>query len=790
MTVSKLLSLALLALSPWPPALASQSTAGGARRQTPARQTHPTPAQDELARHLSAAETFQLSGDLERAAVENRAVAAVALARLGGLAIREGEFRRAAQLLGDSLALRDDARARTNLAIAHMRLREVDRAAEEARAALALDPQNARARHALGKLLYMKGDYAGAQPELERAVVLEPDLDAAYTLGMTYLRLKQLERAKLLFEEMQAALGDSAVAHILFGRAYQETGYPSESEREFRRAAAVDPKAPRVHFYLGYLLLLHGGEERRAEAARALARELETNPRDFFTHFFLGILASTENDHPRAVRHLSEAARIRPAFGETYLYLGQSQAELGDASAEQSLRRAIELTPDVSEQSYQIKRAHFLLGRVLIKGGRREEGERELARARELQGQSLESSRQELGEILGGAVRAGGDAATSPSRAAASASAQSADGAQDASGHAGDEVLLIEESPLERQEAARQQGAKRRLGAVLAQAYHNLGVIDAQQNRLAAAVQRFAAAAAWRPDLEGLDRNWGIVSFRASEHEKAIPPLTRHLAAHPEDVLARQMLGMSFWVRRDYKQAAATLKPLGPAVAEDFDLAYVYGVSLAHLEDFGAASAAFAAIVERHPAAAPARYRAAQGFAVVGDYERAAKEFRAAAELDPRLPEAHYHAGQSLIRLNRLAEAEREFRQELVVNPHGAAAKYHLAYALLEQKRGAAEALALLREAVAAQPDFADARYQLGKVLVERGELNEAIEHLEAAARFEPSKDYVHYQLSIAYRRARRPADAERELQLYKELKASSRGREPAAGAGGQQHVP
>lgn len=791
MTVNKLLSLALLALPLWPPALASHSTAGGARRQTPPPQTRPAPAEDELARHLSAAETFQLSGDLERAAVENRAVAAVALARLGGLAIREGEFRRAAQLLGDSLALRDDARVRTNLAIAHMRLREVDRAADEARTALGLDPQNARARHALGKLLYMKGDYAGAQPELERAVALEPDLDAAYTLGMTYLRLKKLERAKLLFEEMQAALGDSAVAHILFGRAYQETGYPTESEREFRRAAAVDPRAPRVHFYLGYLLLLHGGEERRAEAARALARELETNPRDFFTHFFLGILASTESDHPRAVRHLSEAARIRPAFGETYLYLGQSQAELGDAAAaEQSLRRAIKLTPDVSEQSYQIKRAHFLLGRVLIKGGRREEGERELARARELQGQSLESSRQELGEILGGAVRAGGDAATSPSRAAAAASPPGAGGAKDSSGHAGDEVLLIEESPLERQEAARQQGAKRQLGAVLAQAYHNLGVIDAQQHRLAAAGERFAAAAAWQPDLEGLDRNWGIVSFRASEHEKAIPPLTRHLAAHPEDALARRMLGMSLWLRKDYKQAAATLKPLGPAVAEDFDLAYVYGVSLAHLEDFGAASAAFAAIVERHPAAAAARYRAAQGFAVVGEYERAAKEFRAAAELDPRLPQAHYNAGQSLIRLNRLAEAEREFRQELVVNPHDASAKYHLAYALLEQKRGAAEALALLREAVAAQPDFADARYQLGKALVERGDLNEAIEHLEAAARFGPSKDYVHYQLSIAYRRARRPADAERELQLYKELKASSRGREPAAGPGGQQHVP
>src|SRR5688572_28015282 len=90
--------------------------------------------EDKLARHLNAAATFQLSGDLTRAGEENRAIVAIALSRLGSMAIRESQFQRAVQLLSDSLAVRDDSDTRTDLAIAYMRLLEVERALTEASA--------------------------------------------------------------------------------------------------------------------------------------------------------------------------------------------------------------------------------------------------------------------------------------------------------------------------------------------------------------------------------------------------------------------------------------------------------------------------------------------------------------------------------------------------------------------------------------------------------------------------------------------------------------------------------
>jgi predicted Zn-dependent protease len=63
----------------------------------------------------------------------------------------------------------------------------------------------------------------------------------------------------------------------------------------------------------------------------------------------------------------------------------------------------------------------------------------------------------------------------------------------------------------------------------------------------------------------------------------------------------------------------------------------------------------------------------------------------------------------------------------------------------------------------------------LGKLLLDKGRPEEAVSYLEAAASAMPQSDYVHYQLQEAYRKESRTADADRELQIYKELKAKHR---------------
>jgi Flp pilus assembly protein TadD len=81
----------------------------------------------------------------------------------------------------------------------------------------------------------------------------------------------------------------------------------------------------------------------------------------------------------------------------------------------------------------------------------------------------------------------------------------------------------------------------------------------------------------------------------------------------------------------------------------------------------------------------------------------------------------------------------------------------------------------IFKSVIAAHPESGNAHYQLGKLLLEAGRTREAVEQLETAARALPETDYVHYQLQAAYRKDSRSVDADRELQVYKELKAKHR---------------
>jgi tetratricopeptide (TPR) repeat protein len=105
---------------------------------------------------------------------------------------------------------------------------------------------------------------------------------------------------------------------------------------------------------------------------------------------------------------------------------------------------------------------------------------------------------------------------------------------------------------------------------------------------------------------------------------------------------------------------------------------------------------------------------------------------------------------------------------------------------LQESRR--AEAETLFQQVIASYPEHASAQYEMGKILLERGDIKGAIEHLEAAARLNSKADFVHYQLQMAYRKDGRTADADRELEIYKGLKSKQRSR--AAEAISQQQNP
>ena len=723
------------------------------KKSDPNTGIQPSQTTDELSKHISSAETYQISGDLINAAVENRAILGVALQKEGNIAIEEGRYADAAKLLNESLTYTDTASSRTNLAVAYQRLNQIDIAIVETQKAVSIDPNFYGGHYILGNIYFNKEDYKSALPELEKVFRLAPDIEIANALGLTYLYLKQTERAKLLFEEVQISTGkDSPDLHLLFAKAYERTNYPVEAESEIKRALAINPNHPSAQFYLGYLILQNGGSDRLAEALSAFEEELKLTPEDFYCNFFAGVAALSQNSHEKAIKFLQKALQFNSQRSETYLFLAQSQIETGSlVEAEKNLRRAIFLENVKPETDFQSRRTHFLLGRLLLKTGRKDEGEKELEIARRLQEKSIQTSRDEISQILGKV-------------------------AADSNGKVeNNENLTAVKISLTSERIAELNKVKVYLSSTLAQAYHNLGVIAVQNGKTADALESFGAASKWKEDFPGLDRNWGIVSFQAGQFDKAIVPLGRHLKANPQDKLIREMLGTSYYFNKDFANAVITLKPIEMTLASNPELAYFYGISLIQLKRNQEAVPIFSKMANASQTNPESLFYAAQGFMICGDFGRAVKELRTVVALNPSISKANYFIGQSLIRLNNYDDAEKAFGRELELNPTDVLSKYHLALTLIERKIETERAITILEETIALKYDYADARYQLGKIYLEKGDVEKAVEQLEKATVEDASKDYIHYQLSIAYRKASRKDDADRELKLYQAIKAASR---------------
>jgi tetratricopeptide (TPR) repeat protein len=718
------------------------------------------PPQDPLNQHYSAAQTFQLGGDLDRAEAEYHQVLALALQRMGDLlAAEKNDSDQAVQILQEAVAADPTyADARLDLAMAYYRAGHLDKAGTEAAAVVKADPRNARALQLLGNVEFAQGSFTVSAEHLRAALGLEADFGTAYSLALAYLSQHKLSETKLLFDELLNDMGSTPELHILLGRAYRETGYLDDAIREFKKAIDLDPHYPRVHYYLALAYLAQGEKERFPTALPLFEQELAINPKEFFSTFFLGVIHLEDRNFPAAEDYLKKAVQLQPDNPDPLLYLGQEYVETNHPElAIATLKKSIALTTDPSHNHYQVSKAHTMIGQILIKMGKQDEAEAELKRSQELRAQAFQSDKETQD---------------------AHESGQSELLSELQSGQEKEKPAFLEDRPpLTAAGKKKAEELRATLADILGNAFNNLGVIQARHEQYAPAADFFKKAAQWKPDLPGLDRNWGLAGFRAQRFEEVIGPLEHQVAHQPSDTKSREALGVSYFMTEKFAKTVEVFQPELADLPDDPGVLYALGVSLVRAGDSATASRVFQRMIEKNPNVAEVHLLLGQADADQNQYTPAVAEFSRALVLDPKIEGAHFAWGIILLHQGKLDDAVREFRAELQAHPADAKAKYHVAYGLLMQQQKD-QAFALLNEVVRDKPDYADAQYQLGKMLLERGDVKGAIERLEIAVRLDPSKDYSYFQLSAAYRRDGRLDDAQHALQDYQKLKEKERGTE------------
>lgn len=103
------------------------------------------------------------------------------------------------------------------------------------------------------------------------------------------------------------------------------------------------------------------------------------------SEFQIGLIELAENNIGVAVNRFKRAIQIDPALAEAYEMLGAALFLQGDyQQAEKSLRKAIDLYPDIAQTNKYRARAHFNLGQTLMRLDRKQDAKLEFETVKQL----------------------------------------------------------------------------------------------------------------------------------------------------------------------------------------------------------------------------------------------------------------------------------------------------------------------------------------------------------------------------------------------------------------------
>jgi tetratricopeptide (TPR) repeat protein len=734
---------------------------------------------EALRKQFEAAKTSLAAGNLGQAESDYRQAIALGLRQLGNLSLSEEKFEEATRLLDEAAKQTPaDADLQVEAGIAWFRKGDPQKATELVQAVLATHPDDARAHNVLGRINLFKGDTEGSIEELKKAVALQDDFETSYFLGIAYLKAKKVTQASAWFSEVQAKMVDSAALHVLFGRAYTVTHFPEPAMAEFRKAIQIDPKYPRAHGFLGYSYLEQLGEQAYPQAREEFEKELKLNPDQYYFLMLLGIATVALRDFPAAEITLRHAIRLSPSEATPYLYLGETYTETNRiALAVPALEKYVSLVKHPEEMLRDVSRAYYLLGQGLLRLGRLEEAKKALASSQRYREAKFRYDAKHIFD-----EKPGSDGADSrPSERVAGiletgAPDENKSAESMVQGGMPANTVDVQQPPVAQQAPESKEARQYRsfAGEILASSYNDLGVMRAKASNFTEASIYFKQAAVWKPGLPGLDRNWGLASYRGELYSEAVPPLERQLAAHPDDYLVRQLLGMSYFALDNFAKTCEVFQPFLKVPPSDPGLLFAWGTALVRTRQSEQAAQIFRRLLEQNASNPNVHLLLGQAYAQQEDYAGGLDELKSALQLDPRLPEAHYFMGLIHLRQSDFESAAAAFRSELEIRPADPVTSYHLGYTLLMQGH-ADQAVELFRQVVSAKPDYEMARFELGRALLQQGDAAGAIESLEAAKKLSPDRDATYFQLSQAYRRVGRLLEAEQSLAAYQKLIENNR---------------
>ena len=150
--------------------------------------------------------------------------------------------------------------------------------------------------------------------------------------------------------------------------------------------------------------------------------------------------------------------------------------------------------------------------------------------------------------------------------------------------------------------------------------------------------------------------------------------------------------------------------------------------------------------------------------------DKALDAFKKAAETSPKTPAAHYWVGMTYFYKKENERAIAKFKKVLELDPKNYRSFWMIGKILSFDKTKLDEALKYLNQAIAINPEFADAHFDIGRIYLVRGDAKRAMAEFGMVFRTEPTYAAYHYEMGIIFERMKAPDRARKEYERALQL--------------------
>jgi tetratricopeptide (TPR) repeat protein len=339
------------------------------------------------------------AGNLPKAETELKTVLAEspneyrALNLLGIVRAQQHREPEAEQLFKQAIEQKPDfVSAHVDLGLLLVQTMRQDDAVAEFKEALRLDPDRNDARSSLLEIWRAQAKDAVQSGNLEKALALliqarkvaPQDADVGFEFGMVALRMSLLPDAVEAFQQVLTLRKDDPSALYGLGRAQIGLNKFQDARESFEHYVQLRPKDASGHYALGFALQ---ALQQTAEARREFGKSVELQPVQTESYFQLGLMDLDDKNLESAGARFSRVLERDPKHAGALTGLGRVEFQ------RKEYEKAVDLLQRAIASNSSLREAHYYLGMSYARLGKKDDSEKELQAASQLEHEEVEKHR-------------------------------------------------------------------------------------------------------------------------------------------------------------------------------------------------------------------------------------------------------------------------------------------------------------------------------------------------------------------------------------------------------------